>query len=327
MPPLIPPDHTLPIAAALALEDTVQIVPVALLMGVYARRARALAGSEERVPRWRQACFHAGCLTIAGALLGLSEVGEQLLVAHMVQLLLIGVVAALLLVLGLTAPILLADQSTASDRRSAEVFGRLRVLTNPLIALPMWAVCVSVWHLPGPYQSALEHPGVHVLQHATLLACGVNLWMCLFGPLPAPGWFGNLGRLLYIAAVGLLAAALGNLLLWSDVVFYPFYLDGDSAHSVSPIADQNLAGAVLVIEATLLTIGLFGWLFVRTAREAREREALLELASAHGLSLSDKRAARAVSTGRGAELRQRLEGRIEAERVSAPPTAAPDTIL
>jgi putative membrane protein len=330
----IPP--TPPLAAALVLladsqSAAVQIVPIALLAALYGRRARTLAGGEDLVPPWRHACFYAGCLTVVGALVGLGHVSRELLFAHMIQLLLIGNVAPLLLVLGLTRPLLgptlVGDLSIASDRRSAGVLGLPRLLANPLIALPLWAICVGVWHLPGPYQAALEHPGFNVLQHATLLVCGVNLWMCLFGPLPTPGWFGHLGKLLYIAAMGLLAAALGNLLLWSDVVFYPFYLDGDSAHRASPIADQNLAGAVLVIEATLMTIGLFCWLFLRTAREAREREELLDLAAVHGLTLSDKRVARAVSAGRGDELRRRLEGRIEAGQTQPAPAVTQDSML
>jgi putative membrane protein len=338
---VIPFTHTPPAAAALALladpqSAAVQFVSVALLAALYARRARTLAsdelaGSEGRVARWRQACFYAGCLTVVGALVGLSQLSRELLFAHMIQLLLIGNVAPLLLVLGLTQPLLGptlgGDRSIASDRRSAGVFGLVRLLANPLIALPLWAICVGVWHLPGPYQAALEHPAIAVLQHATLLACGVNLWMCLFGPLPTPGRFGHLGKLLYIAAMGLLAAALGNLLLWSDVVFYPFYLDGDSAHRASPIADQNLAGAVLVIEATLMTIGLFCWLFLRTAREAREREELLDLAAVHGFTLSDKRVARAVSAGRGDELRRRLEGRIETGQTQPAPAVTQDSML
>ncbi len=302
--PVIPMTHIPPFAAALVPLDAVQIAPVVVLAALYTQRARTLAGGDDSVPRWRQACFYAGCLTIAAALIGLGKLSQELLFAHTIQLLLIGDVAALLLVLGITQPLLAPILRIAA-------FDRLRLLANPLIALPLWAICFGVWHLPGPYQTALEHPAVHVLQHASLLACGVNLWMCLFGPLPTPGWFGHLGKLLYIALMGLLAAGLGNLLLWSDVVFYPFYLGGDSAHHASPIADQNLAGAVLMIEASLLTVGLFCWLFVRTAREAREREELLHLASVHGLPLSHTRAARAVSAGRGEDLRRRLEERIE----------------
>ncbi len=294
----------IPLAVAIHLEDVIQIVPTALVCLLYARRVHTLAGSGHPVPGWRQGCFYAGCFTIAAALVGLGKASDELLFAHMIEHLLIGEIAALLIVLGLTGPLL-------APILKIGFFDRLRVLANPLIAFPLWAIDLYVWHLPGPYQGALEHLGVHVLEHTMFLAFGINMWMCLFGPLPMPAWFGNLGKLLYIVAVRLTGAALGNIFLWSGTVFYPFYLQGDSRHHLSPLADQNLAGAVMMIEGSLLTIGLFCWLFLLTAREAEERQELLDFASAHGLSVSGQRVARAVSAGRGAELRRRLESRVD----------------
>jgi putative membrane protein len=316
---------TVPPAVSLPLEDAIQLVPMALLCLLYAGRVRTLArrsssGGGDPVSGWRQGCFYAGCLTVAAALIGMGKAGEELLFVHMSENLLIGDVAALLIVLGLTGPLL-------APILEIGLFDRLRVLAHPLVALPLWAINLCLWHLPGPYQGALEHVGVHVLQHAMFLAFGINMWMCLFGPLPMPGWFGSLGKLLYIAAVGLTGAALGNIFLWSDAVFYPFYLEGDSIHHLSPLADQNLAGAVMVIETGLFTIGLFCWLFRRTAREAVERQELLEFARLHGLSLSDQRAARAVSAGRGAELRRRLESHVEVGDAQPARTMVRDSML
>lgn len=308
------------LAVAIHLEDVIQITPTALLCMLYARRVRALASGGHPVPGWRQGCFYAGCFTIAAALIGLGKASDELLFVHMIEHLLIGEIAALLIVLGLTGPLL-------APILKIGFFDRLRVLANPLIAFPLWAIDLYLWHLPGPYQGALEHLGVHVLEHMMFLAFGINMWMCLFGPLPMPAWFGNLGRLLYIVAVRLTGAALGNIFLWSGSVFYPFYLHGDSVHHLSPLADQNLAGAVMMIEGSLLTIGLFCWLFLRTAREAEERQELLDFASAHGLPLSDQRAARAVSAGRGEELRQRLESRAELGDAPPAPAMMPDSMI
>jgi cytochrome c oxidase assembly factor CtaG len=293
-----------PLAVSLQLEDAVQLVPMALLCLLYASRVRALALRGQPVPGWRQGCFYTGGIVFALALIEVGKAGEELLFAHMIENLLIADVAALLIVLGLTGPLL-------APILEIGLFDRLRVLANPLVAFPLWALDLYLWHLPGPYQGALEHVGLNLLQHVMFLAFGVNLWMCLFGPLPVPGWFGSLGKLLYIVAVSLAAAALGNIFLWSDAVFYPFYLGGDSRHHLSPLADQNLAGAVMMIVVSLFTIGLFWWLFRRSAREAVERQELLDFARLHGLSLSDQRAARAVSAGRGGELRRRLESRVE----------------
>lgn len=300
--PLHPP--SLPLADADGSLIATQIVPLVLLLTLYTTRARALARTGRPVPRWRQVCFYAGLATIALALSSLGVLSQELLFAHMIEHLLLGDIAALLIVLGLTAPLI-------APILRLPVIGRLRILANPLIAFPLWAIDMYVWHLPVFYQAALRHSGIHALEHAMFLGFGINMWMCLFGPLPMPSWFGNLGKLSYIVAVRLTGAVLGNIFLWSGTVFYPYYLQSDSLNHISPLADQNLAGALMMIEESLLTIGLFCWLFLRTARESEERQELLDFAQSHGVALSEKRAARAIAAGRGAELRRRLEDRVE----------------
>ncbi len=165
------------LAVSLQLEDAIQFVPMALLCLLYALRVRALALSDQPVPGWRQGCFYAGGLVFARALIGVGKAGEELLFVHMIESLLIADVAALLIVLGLTSPLL-------APILEIGLFDRLRVLANPLVAFPLWALDLYLWHLPGPYQGALEHVGLNLLQHAMFLAFGINLWMCLFGPLP-----------------------------------------------------------------------------------------------------------------------------------------------
>ncbi len=293
----------LPLAFATDLQAAIQLGPLAILGLLYARRVRTLAPTGHPVPGWRQACFYSGFIVIGAALTSLGGVSQELLFAHMIEHLLLGDIASLLIVLGLTGPLI-------APILKIGFFDRMRILAHPLVAFPLWTIDLYTWHLPVFYEAALRNPWVHALEHTMFLAFGINMWMCLFGPLPMPAWFGNLGKLVYIVAVRLAGTALGNIFLWSGTVFYPFYLTSDSLHHISPLADQNLAGAVMMIEESLLTLGLFCWLFLRTAREAEERQELLDFARAHGLPLSDKRAARAVSAGRGAELRRRLEERV-----------------
>jgi putative membrane protein len=300
----------LPLAVSTDLLAVTQLGPLLILGLLYTRRVRTLAPSGHPVPGWRQACFYAGFVTIAAALTSLGEPSQELLFAHMIEHLLLGDIAALLVVLGLTGPLI-------APILRIGFFDRLRVLAHPLLAFPLWAIDLYVWHLPALYEAALRNPWAHALEHTMFLGFGINMWMCLFGPLPMPAWFGNLGKLVYIIAVRLTGTALGNIFLWSGTVFYTFYVPSDSVHHISPLADQNLAGAVMMIEESLLTLGLFCWLFLRTAREAEERQDLLDFARTHGLALSDKRAARAVAAGRGAELRKRLENRVEP--AEAPP--------
>jgi putative membrane protein len=253
----------------------------------YLLRARHLAGIGRPVRRWRQACYLAGIATLAGAELIPSD---KRFAAHMVEHLLIGDIGALLLVLGLTGPVL-----APILKRTAF----LRALAHPGVALPAWAVNLYLWHLPVLYEGAVAHPLLHGFEHACFLFFSVNLWMALLGPLPKPEWFGNLGRLVYIVAARLTGAVLGNVFLWSGHVFY--------ADTYPKESDQSLAGGIMMVEESLLTIGLFCWLFLRTARQMEERDALVE-----EFGVDPRRAMRAIGAGRGAELRARLEARGDA---------------
>ncbi|MHB8533786.1 MAG: cytochrome c oxidase assembly protein, partial [Solirubrobacteraceae bacterium] len=282
----------LPLAASETVSTAMQIGPLVAIGLLYARRARTLARGGKPVPRWRQGCFYAGFSTIAAALTALGRGSDELLYLHMVEHLLLGDIAALLIVLGLTGPLI-------APILRIRLFDRLRALAHPAVAFPLWALDLYVWHLPVLYQAALRHAGLHALQHAMFLGLGVNMWMCLFGPLPMPRWFGSLGRLIYIVTVRLTGTVLGNIFLWSGTVFYPFYLNGDASHHISPLADQNVAGAIMMVQESLLTLGLFCWLFLRAAKEGEERQDLLDWARASGVEVSERRVARAVAAGRG----------------------------
>ena len=317
----------MPFAVSADTSAAFELGPLALLGLLYARRARTLAEERRAVPGWRQACFYGGFVVIGAALTSLGPASQDLLYVHMIEHLLLGDIAALLIVLGLTGPLI-------APILRIRLFDRLRVLSHPAVAFPLWAINLYVWHLPVLYQAALRHSGVHAIEHAMFLGFGINMWMPLFGPLPTPTWFGNLGKLIYIVAVRLTGTVLGNIFLWSGTVFYPFYLRGDAHFHISPLADQNLAGAIMMIEESILTLGLFCWLFMRAARESDERQDLLDFARSRGLELSDSRAARAVAAGRGAELRERLEARTGSgepvdtpEQLDAPePIAAPGRV-
>jgi len=282
--------------------DPLAVVPMLVLAALYGARARTLQRERRPVSEWRQLSYYGGLALIGAALLSpLGHLSDELLLAHMAEHLLISDLGALLIVLGLTGPLL-------APVLRLPVIGRLRVMAHPAIAFPLWAADLYVWHIPALYQGALHHPVLHALEHALFLAFGVNMWMALFGPLPMPVWFGNLARLIYIVSVRLVGAVLGNVFVWSHTVFYGAYAHGEAYWGVSPGADQSTAGAIMMVEGSILTLCLFAWLFLRSARDVTERQDLLELAGARGLELTDRRAARAVAAGRGAELRRRLEG-------------------
>jgi len=282
------------------LESLVQAIPADVFAVAYFKRCASLARQGRPVPFARRVSFAAGLVLLyASVLPPFTSLDDQLLAWHMVQHLLIGDLAALLLVLGLTGPVL-------QPLLGLPVLGRLRVLSNPLVALPLWIANLFLWHTPFLYQAALHSTPVHALEHACFLGFGIGMWLALLGPLPAPAWFGNGARLVYVLVVRLAGALLGNVLIWSGAVFYPDYHVGEAHHGITALTDQGLAGSIMMIEGSIVTIALFAWLFLRAAAEGERRQELLDLAAEQGVALDEARAARAVSAGRDSELERRL---------------------
>lgn len=280
--------------------EPLQLLPLLVAAVAYGLRARTLAHENRPVPVWRQLSFAGGVALILLALVTpVAHIGEELLVAHMAQHLVLGDLAALLLVLGVTGPLL-------QPLLALRWLGWLRALAHPLVALPLWAANLYVWHIPALYQGALASPALHALEHVSFIGAGVMMWMALLGPLPKPEWFGNAARLVYVVAVRLIGAVLGNVLAWSGSNLYPDYAAGRAHWDLTALADQGAAGMVMMIESGFVTLGLFAWIFIRWARETEERQRLLDLAEERGVALDERRAGRAVAAGQGARLEERL---------------------
>ncbi len=294
--------------------EPLQLLPALAALVAYALRARTLDRQGRPVAPARMVSFALGiALIVAGLVTPLAHLGGELVLAHMAQHLVIADLAALFIVLGLTGPVLQPLLATRLARS-------LRVLAHPVVALSLWAIDLYVWHLPALYEASISSPAVHALQHTTFIFFGVTMWFALLGPLPQPEWFGNGAKLLYIVAVRLIAALLGNVFVWSESEFYPAYGPGQAIWDISPLEDQGIAGTLMMLEGSIVTVLLLGWLFLKAAREGEERQELVELASARGVEVSERRVARAVAAGRGEELRRRLERAADglpAERAGA----------
>jgi putative membrane protein len=244
-----------------------QVLPATAAGVAYAVRASRLRATPRAVPAWRQWCFHSGLLIIVLALTSpLGQLAEEHFSAHMVEHLLIADAGALLLVLGLTGPLL-------APILKIRAFDALRVLAHPLVALPLWALSLLAWHIPALHEAAVEHAWVHALQHLCFVTFGANMWMPLFGPLPQPEWFGNAWKLGYVVAVRMIGAVLANAFVFGGDAFYDVYTGAD---------DQVAAGTVMMVWESILTIVILGWLFVQTAQQNEERQRLMELAAQRG---------------------------------------------
>jgi putative membrane protein len=274
--------------------DPLQLAPVVLAAVAYALRARTLRRRGTPMPAWRVALFATGIVLLLGAFASpVAAIGERELFSfHMLQHVLIGDLAPLCLLAGLNGPML----------RPLLALGpvdRLRVLANPLVALPIWAFNLYVWHVPLLYEGAVNHSVVHALEHVCFFGAGIVVWLPVLETLPAPEWFGTGPKLAYIAIVRLVETLLGNVFVWSGAVFYGVYDRGDELWGISPLQDQGLAGAVMMIEGSLVTITALAWLFLRMASEGELRQELLER------GLDPRTVRRAVRYGRAQELADR----------------------
>ena len=279
------------------------LAPLALIVigAAYVRRASTLRERGRPIPLWRQVCFGAGLvLLVVADLPPIATLAEELIVAHMVQHLLVADLAALLITFGLTGPLLQPILALRGLRW-------LRAFGNPLIALPIWALNLYIWHLASLYEGVLTSEVLHLAQHAAFFSFGLAMWMPLFGPLPKPAWFGNAAMAVYVVVVRLAGAVLANVLAWSGSPLYDAYAPGEAEHGISPLADQGAAGMVMMVESGAVTLGVLAWIFFRWAREDTERQRLLDLADREGVALDEDRAGRAAAAGQGARLERRLK--------------------
>jgi cytochrome c oxidase assembly factor CtaG len=273
------------------LDLALQLAPAALVGFLYARRARRLARRGTPVPLARRLSFALGiALYLVAVSPPLERIGEtRLFAAHMLQHVVLGDLAALALVLGLTGPML-------RPLLALPPVDKLRVLAHPLVALPLWALNLYVWHLPALYEGALRHDVLHALEHACFLGFGMLMWAPVVEVLPGPAWFGTGWKLGYVVAVRGIEEVLGNVFFWAGAPVYATYADAPRLWGISALADQGYAGGVMMVEGSLVTLCALAWLFLRLAAEGELRQELLE----RGL---DRRSVdRAVRYGRGQEL-------------------------
>jgi putative membrane protein len=283
------------------LAALLEILPVPLAGFAYAKRASTLAARGTPVPAGRQLAFAGGLLCILIArFTPIATLADDLVWAHMVEHLLIGDLGALLIVIGFTGPILQPVLQMRGLRW-------IRTVSQPWYAFPLWAADLVIWHLSPLYDGVLTSPALHALQHACFLGFGILMWMPVAGPLPKPTWWRNAAPLLYVVVVRLFSAAFGNVLIWSGTAFYGSYAAGEAAHGISPLTDQGIAGAIMMFEGGLVTLGVIVWLFLRAARESEERQRLMDLADERGFPLDERRAGRAVAAHQGARLADRIE--------------------
>ena len=267
--------------------DPLEISALVLVGALYWRRARTLAQRGRPVPTARVVAFSAGLWTLFVALASpIDTIGEERLFSvHMFQHLLLGDVAALLLVLGL-------DGRLLRPVLRFRLVHRLRVLANPLVALPLWAVNFVVWHLPLLFDAALRNDAVHAIQHSLFIALGMLMWAALIEPLPGPAWFTAPWKIPYVLTMWLVMLVLSQVFIWSNHVYYSPYAHDATLWGLSHLNDQKAGGGVMLVESAFTMLPALIWVLLLVLKESEARQRLVDA------GVAPAAAARAARYGR-----------------------------
>jgi len=241
-----------------------------------------------RVPRPRaRLAFFAGLGVVVAALTGPIDAAVTTSFSiHMVQHLLITMVAPPLLLLG--APITLALQAWPGTPRrwllATLRSGPARLFGNPLVAWALFFVVLWGIHFTWIYEAALHNNGLHALEHIVLLVTSLLFWMPIVRADPAPSGLSYPARILYLFVAMPAMAFLGLTIVSSRLVLYPTYAHAEGV--ARALADQRAAGAIMWAGTMVLIVPALGFVlldWVRAdEREAARVDARLERATMRG---------------------------------------------
>jgi cytochrome c oxidase assembly factor CtaG len=223
-------------------------------------------------PLRRTGSFLAGVAVVIVALeSGLDTFDDRLLSVHMIQHLLLLILAPLLLVGGRPALLALRALPTPERRTLARALSHTRRFTGPVWCLALFTTAVVVTHLPSFYDATLRHPALHDAEHLAYLISGSLMWWPLLDGDPAPRRrLSGLGKLVYLLAAMAPMAVIGAYLDRHPTLAYQAY--GPPAHAlgISAVIDQQQAGAIMWVLGSTIMVAVGLWVAV-AAMVAEER--------------------------------------------------------
>jgi putative membrane protein len=260
--------------------DPLSVILLLLSGGLYLAGIARLwreASPGRGVRRWGAACFAAGWLALAVALVSpLHPLGSVLFSAHMTQHEALMLVAAPLLVLGRPLiPFLWALPRGWRVRlgglAQARWFRRAwRLISAPPAAWVIHAAALWIWHIPLLFEATLQSELVHAVQHLSfLLSALLFCWALLYGP---GGRMGYGGAVLYIFTTAVHSSILGALLTFSRQPWYPAYARTAPAWGLSALEDQQLGGLIMWVPAGVVYMAAGLILFAVWIRVGRGEE-------------------------------------------------------
>jgi putative membrane protein len=249
---------------------------LALLAGGYALGLGRLwrrAGVGRGMPAWRAGAYFTGVLVLAVALVALDARADQAFAWHMLQHLLLLVVAAPLLVLGSPLYVLAWLFPAGWRRTAARHWNAMPTVRRAGAALAhpvtVWVTATAVlwlWHVPRLYEAAVADGRLHGLEHLSFVATSAAFWWAVLQPQGRRvlGWGAGV---VYLFVTALQGSLLGALIVFARTPLYPHYAAAAVAGGRDPLADQQLAGLTMWVPGGVVYVALAAAFFVQWWRE------------------------------------------------------------
>jgi putative membrane protein len=200
--------------------------------------------------------FVAGLLALLLALVSpVAVLGETIFAGHMVQHVLLTMVATPLLIAADAGTMMLWAFPLRQRRGLGRAIHALRpgwtAVTQPFVAWTLHIGTLMLWHWPRAYEAAVQSHPLHAIEHASFVLTAIPFWWNLLAPHRRQRMrFG--GALLYLFGASLAGALLGALITMARVPWYPVHARGAMLWGLTPLEDQQLAGLVMWIPAGII---------------------------------------------------------------------------
>jgi cytochrome c oxidase assembly factor CtaG len=271
----------------------VLVIGLALLYGLGSRRTVTPARTRhERL--WQGASFYAGLAVLAIALSSpLDILSEQLFWAHMVQHVLLLVVAAPLIVLARpwirlwrSLPLDLRRwlaRNLSQGRRTRWLRAASRALGSPQAGFLAFSVVLLAWHIPALFDATLRSSALHALEHTLFLTTAVMFWKQVIDSPPLHARLSSVQRVAYLVGAMVVSWVLAVVLALAPQPLYSFYAhEAGRPGGISALTDQQLAAGIMWVPGSVtFVIVIFVYVHRWLAPAAPAPSGTARLASGH----------------------------------------------
>lgn len=256
--------------------DPAILLALAVAAALYVHALVRLRRRNQRVTTWQQLAFWAGLAMTGAALTSpIDGLSDDLLSAHMAQHLLLAELGAPLLLVGIRSPVLLfmlpqaALKSVARRRRLRSL---LAFLVRPMVAIPLYVLVLYSWHLRFMFEGALRSEPLHILQHWSFVGISVLVWWGALEP-NRRRLRGELWKVGHIFAARMGGMMLGMaFLVMRSPAYAGYYGTRARDHGLSPLADQQIAGGMMLTLDVIIVVVALCYFFWRASEDDLESQ-------------------------------------------------------